>query len=142
MEVDAGDSAVATPPPSTSAPTTAGSSRTPAVVAGALGLAALAGSGVFFVLRANNIAAISQNCTNMASYSGCNPTDADLASTGKTYTTVADALLAVGIVGVGAGTILWFTLGPKAQSSGSSPPPAASLRIVPAGTGLKVIGVF
>jgi len=141
LEIAASDSGPSSAPqgPATS---TGGSSRAPAVVAGAIGVAALAGSGVFFVLRANNISAIAQNCTNMASYTGCNPGDADLQSTGKTYTAVADALLAVGLAGVGTGAILWFALAPKAQPSGSTPPAAASLRLVPMGTGVKIIGVF
>jgi hypothetical protein len=125
------------PPPPPSSP-----SRAPAFAVGAVGLAALAGSGVFFALRASNIATITQGCTGMASDTGCNPADAYLVSQGKTYTVVADALLGAGIAGVGVGTILFFALAPKKQPTAGAPPPAASLRVVPAGTGAKVIGVF
>ncbi len=145
VEVTAPDTAAEAPPPGQVKSATGGSSRVPAVVVGAIGVAALAGSGVFFVLRANNIAAVAQNCTNMTGYTGCSPTDADLASTGKVYTGAADALLGLGIAAVGTGAILWFTLAPKAQASNAPPTRAsavASLGVVPAGTGFKVIGAF
>ena len=124
----------ATPPPD-SAP-----SRAPAYAIGAIGLAALAGSGVFFGLRASDIATVTQDCSKGTS--GCNPRDMSLAAQGKTYTILADALVGAGGVGVGTGIILFFALAPKKQPTAAATQPAASLRVVPAGTGVKVIGVF
>jgi hypothetical protein len=132
---DAEEAPKTTPPPPSP-------SRVPAYATGAVGLAALAGSGVFFALRASNIATIASHCKDPVNYTGCQPGDQNLANQGKIYNGVADALLGVGIAGVATGTILFFVLGPKKQPAAGSPPPAASMRIVPAGTALKVIGTF
>ncbi len=128
------------PPPVAGPVVTTAPSRVPAYATGAAGLVALAGSGVFFALRASNIATVASHCANPVTYMGCPPGDQSLASQGKAYTGAADGLLAVGIVGVGTGTVLFFTLAPKKQPAGA--PPAASMRIVPAGTGLKLTGTF
>lgn len=120
----------------------AGPSRVPAYVVGGLGIAALATSGAFFALRASNIAAVAANCKDPVNFTGCSPGDQDLANQGRTYNIVADAMLGVGIAGVATGTVLFFVLGPKKQPAAGAPLPAASMRVVPAGTGIKVIGVF
>jgi hypothetical protein len=135
------------PAPDSGAPAVpSSSSRVPAIVVGAGGVAAIAVSGVFFGLRAANIAAVTRDCST--GDSGCKPADQGLVNQGKTYTTAADALLGVGIAGVVTAGVLWFVLAPK-----KAPPPSAassttaatvmrSLQIVPTGTGLRVLGAF
>jgi hypothetical protein len=145
VEAPTDDHDVAPPPgkdvPTTSPPSSS-PSRAPAFAVGAVGLATLAASGVFFGLRASNIATIMQGCKGATGYTGCAPSDQYLVSQGKTYTVVADALVGVGALGVGVGAILFFALTPKKQPTAGAPPPAASLRVVPAGSGVKVIGAF
>jgi hypothetical protein len=142
LEVPVDDHDEAPPPPPGETPTT-GPSRTPAYVTGAIGLAALAGSGIFFALRASNIATVTSHCANPVTYMGCSSGDQSLISQGKAFTGAADAFLGIGLAGVGTGAILFFVLAPKKQpTSGSPPPPAASMRLVPAGPGLKLLGTF
>jgi hypothetical protein len=135
--------APAPPPPTDQPPPPPPPSRVPVYVTGALGAAALAGAGVFFVLRANNISAIAQNCKDQVNYTDCRPADADLVNTGKIYTGVADALLGVGIAGVGAAGVLFFVLQPKKQPAPQKASATVSaITVVPTGTGIKVIGTF
>jgi hypothetical protein len=128
------------PPP----PPPSDSSRVPAYVTGAVGVAALIGSGVFFGLRASNISSIKATCTNMVALTGCSPGDQSMATTGKVYTGLADALLVLGVAGVGTGVALFFVLGPKKQSppTGTQPKSATSLWLAPSGPGLALGGTF
>jgi hypothetical protein len=134
---DREDAPIQTPPPSP-----AGPSRVPAYVVGGIGVAALAGSGAFFALRASNIATINSHCADPVNHTGCQQPDQGLVNQGKIYNGVADALLGVGLAGLATGTVLFFVLAPKKPPAAGSPAPAASMRVVPAGTGLKVIGAF
>jgi hypothetical protein len=127
-----------TPPPIV--PITAAPSRIPAYVTGAVGIGALIGSGVFFGLRASNIATVNSHCTDPVNHTGCSAGDQNLASQGKAFTGAADGLLAVGLVGVAAGTVLYFVLAPKKQTAAA--PPAATLRIAPGGTSVRLLGTF
>ena len=122
-----------------------GSSRVPAYVTGAVGVAALITSGVLFGLRASNIATITSHCKNPVLLTGCAPGDLSLASTGKSYTTAADALLGIGVAGVATGVVLFFVLGPKAQKSSRTFAPAsasAAFWVAPTGPGLTAGGRF
>jgi hypothetical protein len=74
---------------------------------------------------------------------GCRPGDQDLVSTGKLYTGLADGLLGVGAAAVGTAAVLFFVLGPKKQPAAQAQQkPAASVRVVPTGTGVMVLGKF
>ena len=76
------------------------------IVVGSVGVASLITSGIFFALRSGTIKDLNNGCG--ADHNNC-PTD--LQSTynkGKTYNTVADVTLGVGIVGVAAGTVLFL----------------------------------
>ncbi len=128
------------PPPESAASPSSGS-HVPAYVVGGIGLGLVAVSGIFFGLRASNIATVKATCTNQVALTGCSPADASLASTGKAYTGAADALVAVGGAAVATGVVLYFALGPKAPSgSGGSSGPSAW--VAPTGRGLAVGGAF
>jgi hypothetical protein len=105
------------PPPSTTASVSSDSllaGRTPALIAGGIGAVGLI-AGTVFAVRASSKwnsakdGCPDNRCTNRDSY--------DEARSARTSGTVATVLLGVGLVGVGAGAVLWFTSSP----SGSSP---------------------
>jgi hypothetical protein len=74
-------------------------------VIGGLGAASLAASGVFFALRSSAIADLDRQCP-----SGTCPASAQATfDKGKRYSTLANITLAVGIVGLGTGAVLYFT---------------------------------
>jgi hypothetical protein len=127
------------PPKIPDAPSPTNPSRLPAYVTGGAGLALIAGSGVFFGLRAANISTIAASCTG-PNNTGCNPNQQGLVSQGQAYNGLADAFLGVGVAGVAAGTVLFFVLAPKKPAA--VPPPVASLRVVPTGTGFRLTGAF
>jgi hypothetical protein len=119
-----------------------GPSRVPAYVTGAVGAAALITSGVFFGLRAGTISTITSHCANMVALTGCRPSDASLASQGRTYTAVADTLVALGAAGVGTGVILFIVLAPKRDPGGRAGAGSSSVWLSPTGSGLRLEGRF
>jgi hypothetical protein len=128
------------PPPPPPAP----ASRLPAYVTGGAGLVVLAGSGVFFALRASNIATVAAHCA--ADGTHCDPSYQSLAGQGQVYNGLADALLGIGLAGVAAGTVLFFVLPAKKPASSTTRRDLkgrlADLRVVPSPAGLRVSGAF
>jgi hypothetical protein len=122
-------------------PISSGGSHVPAYVVGGVGLGLLALSGVFFGLRASNIATVKATCTNQVLLTGCSPADASLASQGKAFTGAADAFVVIGGAAVATGVVLYFALGPK-TTSGSTASSASAAWVAPTGRGFAVGGVF
>jgi len=131
--------AIGDEPPS--APSEGGPSRKLAYIVGGAGLGAFAVSGIFFGLRAANVAQVKATCTNQVALTGCSPADQGLANTGKAYTGVADTFVALGIAGLGTGVVLYFVLGDKKTSSASTTG-SSSVWVAPQGSGLRVGGRF
>ncbi len=93
----------------------------PYVVGGA-GVASLGASAIFFVLRQNAIHTLDSQCV-LPPGNSCPPEAEATYERGKTYNLLADVTLGVGIIGVGVGTVLWFTQkkSPSAPAVGVAP---------------------
>jgi hypothetical protein len=103
-----------------------------ALVVGGIGVAALIGSGIF-ALKRNSIAGdLDRDCV---SPTACPAEYQDKISSGSTYTTLTNVFLVVGVIGVGAGVVLWMTA-PKPDEA-----PTATLRLVPSAPGANVGGL-
>ncbi|HEX9297413.1 MAG TPA: hypothetical protein VF881_16335 [Polyangiaceae bacterium] len=98
-----------------------GTNVLPFVVGGA-GVASLGASTIFFVLRQNAISTLNSQCV-LPPGNSCPPEAQSTYDNGKTYTVLADVTLGLGIVGVGLGTVLWFTQkkSPSAPAVGLAP---------------------
>jgi hypothetical protein len=106
-------------------------------IVGGVGVASLAASGVFFLLRSKSIKSLEDSCPSHVS---CPASDQSTYDHGKTYTVVADVTLGIGIAGVAAGATLFFLNKKK-----PAPPAAGQLQIVPtwrSGAGAEMIGTF
>ncbi len=129
---------------------TAAPSRVPAYATGVAGLALLAGSGVFFALRATNINTIAASCAGPGYYTNCTcqpeprqpgaglqRARRHLPRGGHRRRGDGDGALlrARAQEGCGGSTA-------TGRDGGTPRPPAASIRVVPTGTGLRVIGAF
>jgi hypothetical protein len=104
-----------------------------------VGAASLAASGVFWIMRVNTISEIQSHCMDMVHLTGCRPSDQGLESQGQTYTTMAGVFLGVGVVGAVTAGVLAIV---NATRKKPADPPKASVRVVPAGNGFQVVGVF
>jgi hypothetical protein len=114
-------------------------SRAPIYIAATAGLAALAASAVFWVLRVNTISDIRSQCANPATGTGCPPTDQSLESQGQRDTTLAGVFLGVGIAGLGtAGALLIVAAVRKKPAD----PQKATVQFVPTGKGFQLVGTF
>ena len=114
---------------------TAGPSKVPPLVIGAVGLASLAASGVFFYLRQDALSELEEACSGGT----CPPEQEDTYDKAKTYNTVGLVTLGVGVVGVGVAATWLLTQGsPSKTEAGWQLSPAA-----PGATaGASVIGRF
>jgi len=83
-------------------------------VVGGIGVASLAASGVFFILRSSAISDLDAACG--PSRTICSADAQDIYDRGKMYTTMADITLAVGLVGVSAGVVLYLSNRPTSAS--------------------------
>jgi hypothetical protein len=104
---------------------------------GGVGVASLAASGVFFLLRSKSIKSLEDSCPTRVS---CPASEQSTYDRGKTYTVVADVTLGIGIAGVATGATLFFLNKKK-----PAPPAAGSIQIVPtwgSGAGAEMIGTF
>ena len=107
------------------------------LIVGGVGVASLAASGVFFLLRSKSIKSLENNCPTMTT---CPASEKSTYDQGKTYTVVADVTLGIGIAGVAAGATL-FLLNRKKPPA----PTAGSVQVVPtwdSGTGAALVGRF
>jgi hypothetical protein len=119
-----------TPPP----PKTSSGPPVAALVVGGIGVAALIGAGGFYLARQSVKSDLDSVCGD--DRQSC-PADKDGAiSTGKTYTTLTNVFALVGVVGVGAGIVLYVTA-PKDEPK---PAPTTSIKLVPQAPGANVAG--
>lgn len=87
--------------------------KVPAIIVGTIGLGSLVTSAVFLGLREAAIAEVRASCKDPENDRGCDPKLEPVAADGQTYTYVSASMLAVGVVGLGVGAALWFTVGGK-----------------------------
>jgi hypothetical protein len=96
--------------------------RTWAYVAGGVGVAGLITFGVFGALNNSKHGKLEDECNNGV----CPKELEDDADTGRTYQTVANVGLGVGIVGIAAGTVLFLLSGSEEKAARRSSPRAQS----------------
>ena len=89
-------------------------SRTPAIVAGSLGLAAAAGAGVFFGLRQQTLNQLNDACP---SQKNCSRSLEQTYVDGQNYTTTAQILAGVAAAGLVTGGVLWFAFPASSAAS-------------------------
>jgi len=122
------------PPPTPPKPSTL---PIPALVVGGIGVAALAGAGLFALKRSSIKSDLDGVCSGDPP--SCPADQEDAISSGRTYTTLTNVFMIVGIVGVGAGVVLWVTA-PK-KDKDTAPPAAASIKLVPSSPGANLAGL-
>jgi hypothetical protein len=112
--------AAAPPPPETEGhaeaklDTSGGTSlRTWAYVAGGVGIAGLATFGVFGVMNNSKHSDLEEQCNNGV----CPKSAEEDADTGRTYQTIANVGLVVGVVGLATGTVLFLMSGNKEEKA-------------------------
>jgi hypothetical protein len=115
----------AAPPPTTAPPPTASAEgkvstsgaspdmRTWAYIAGGVGVAGLITFGVFGLMSNSKHAKLEDECNNGV----CSKDLEDTRDQGKTFQTVANIGLVVGIVGIGTGTVLYLMSGKKTEKA-------------------------
>ncbi len=97
--------------------------RTWSYVAGGVGAAGIVTFGVFGILNNSKHSSVEDQCNN-----GVCPKSAQSdADTGRTYQTVANVGLVVGIVGLGTGTALYFLSDKKKEKAGLTHVPQVSI---------------
>ncbi len=106
-------------------------SKIPAIIVGSIGIGGLVASGIFLGLREAAISEVRDSCTDPDKGTGCDPKLAPVAADGQTYTYVSASMLAVGVIGLGVGAALWFTVGGKHMV----PAPTQSVMIGPGSVG-------
>ncbi len=107
---------------------------TTALIVGGVGAAALLGAGIFALKRSSIASDLDGKCGGDPK--GCPSDQQDAIDSGRTYTTLTNVFLVLGVVGVGAGVVLWVTA-PKDKDKSA---PAAALRVVPSAPGANVAG--
>lgn len=101
-----------------------------AIAVGAVGVVALGSAGVMYALRGSAISDLDAACGG--DRTGCPPDKRGLEDKGKTYTTVGNVLLGVGLVAVTTGVVLYFvrpgekTVGVSSLAVGTGPTPAGA----------------
>lgn len=108
---------------------------TSALIAGGIGAAALVGAGIFALKRSSIASDLDGRCGGDPK--ACPADASDQVDSGRTYTTLTNVFLVVGVIGVGAGVVLWVTA-PKPKDNS---PPAAALRLVPSAPGANLAGL-
>lgn len=106
-----------------------GRSPLPGYVVGGIGVASLGASGIFFGLRAGKISDLDKVCDDHQ----CPASAQSDISAGKTYTTIANVTLAVGVAAVAGGLVLVLTSGPRSEPS---------VALAPAPGGAQLLGHF
>lgn len=87
-------------------------------IVGSIGVAALGGAGVFYLMRASTISDLDSACQG-PNRTQCPQSKSDVADKGKTYSTVSAVLLGVGAVGVATAVVL-FLVAPSSSSDAKS----------------------
>ncbi len=122
-----------TPPPP---PTPSKMPPTPALIVGGIGVVALAGAGFFALKRSSIKSDLDSVCSGDPP--SCPADKQDAIDSGKTYTTLTNVFMIVGIVGVGAGVVLWVTAPKKEEPKAA---PAAAIKLLPSAPGANVAGL-
>lgn len=91
--------------------------RTWAYIAGGVGIAGLATFGVFGAMNNAKHSKLEDECKNGV----CPSSLEDEKDTGKTYQTIANVGLVVGVVGLGTGTVLYLMSGKKTEQAAAAP---------------------
>jgi hypothetical protein len=130
------------PPPPPSAAPPSGHGPWPWVAYG-VGGASLIASGIFYALRSSAISDLESKCEG----NKCPASLQDTSDKGKTYTTVANVTLGIGIVGLAAGTILLLTTGGKTEAPPKNETSSRTrLNLIVSGTGnageARLVGTF
>jgi hypothetical protein len=123
------------PPPKETPKPSGGGIPTTALIAGGIGAAALIGAGIFALKRSSIASDLDGKCGGDPK--ACPADQQSSIDSGKTYTTLTNVFLVVGVVGIGAGVVLWVTA-PKDKDKS---PPAAAIRLVPSAPGANVGGL-
>lgn len=109
-------------------PDVAAPGRTWSWVLGGVGVASLAGAGVFYGLRASTLNELEAACD--ANREHCDPSKKGLDDRGRSYTIGGNVLLGVGVVAVGAAiTIAVLRPTPQTQVALLTAPSTVSLRV-------------
>ncbi len=112
--------------------------RTWAYVAGGVGVAGIVTFGVFGALNNGKHSKLEDECTG-----GVCPRDLESdRDTGRTYQTVANVGLVVGIVGLGAGTALYLMSDNKSEKQARKKPPAPRVDVAVSHRSVTVFGTF
>ncbi|MEZ4221959.1 MAG: hypothetical protein R3B13_13585 [Polyangiaceae bacterium] len=121
----------ATPSPETTSDTSTESpSRLAPILIGSVGIAALAASGVFYVLRNDAINELDDACG--PNRDNCPASSEGTYDDAKRYNTFSQVALGVGIVGLATATTLWLTAGSPSK------PAKAQLGLTPSAPGSDV----
>ncbi len=100
-----------------------------------VGAASLAASGVFYLLRQGKVSSLQDAC---GSDYHCSEAERPVYDSARTYNTLTNVTLGVGVLGVGVGTVLLLTSKKPSRSTSSATHPASSPRV---GVGLHPSGV-
>lgn len=100
-----------------------------------VGAASLAASGVFYLLRQGKVSSLEDAC---GSEYHCSEAERPVYDSARTYNTLTNVTLGVGVLGVGAGTILLLTAKKPSRSTSSATHPTSSPHV---GVGLLPSGV-
>jgi hypothetical protein len=99
--------------------------RTWAYVAGGVGIAGLVTFGVFGAMNNSKFSKLEDECVDKR----CSKDLEEDADSGKTYQTIANVGLAVGVVGLAAGTVLFLASSSEERSARAKRSPAARPRV-------------
>jgi hypothetical protein len=104
-----------------------------AYVIGGLGVVSLGLAGYFALQRSSLANELAEACTDPKA---CPADKEDQVNSGRTYTTLTNVFLVVGVIGVGTGIVL-FATAPKGDNKA---PPAAALKLTPSAPGANLAG--
>lgn len=120
--------------PTPSPVTTSSGPPTLALVAGGVGVLSLLASGGFMIARSSVKSDLDDACGEGGK--SCPPDREGAISSGRTYTTLTNVFLAIGVVGVGAGVVLYVTAPKPTEKT-----PQTSVRLLPSAPGANVAGL-
>jgi hypothetical protein len=111
-----------------------GSDAAPFILGG-VGLASLIGAGIFYKLRNDAEQELDSGCIGKT----CPDTLEDTQSRGQTYAALSGVMLGIGIVGIGAGTLLFVS---RSDSSETATRYRPAVGLGPRGGGVSFAGSF